>query len=66
MARATALDYGGIDCGVDRDGRIVVFEANASMLVHDEKTEDFAYKNRYIAKIKHAFDAMLSQRRMSG
>ena len=65
MAKATELDYGGIDCGLDRDGRIVVFEANASMLVHDEKTEDFAYKNQYIAKIKTAFDAMVSRRRMS-
>jgi hypothetical protein len=42
-----------------------VFEANASMLVHDEKTADFAYKNPYIAKIKQAFDAMVSRRRMS-
>jgi hypothetical protein len=66
MAAATGLDYGGIDFGIDRDGRIVVFEANASMLVHDEKNEDFAYKNPYIAKIKNAFDAMLSRRRMSG
>ena len=66
MAKATGLDYGGIDCGLDRDGRIVVFEANASMLVHDEKTPDFAYKNPYIARIKQAFDAMLSGRRMNG
>jgi tetratricopeptide (TPR) repeat protein len=65
MAKATGLDYGGIDCGLNRDGRIVVFEANASMLVHDEKTEDFEYKNQYIAKIKSAFDAMLFRRRMS-
>jgi tetratricopeptide (TPR) repeat protein len=66
MAKATGLDYGGIDCGLDRDGQIVVFEANASMLVHDEKTEEFAYKNPYVAKIKTAFDAMLARRRMSG
>jgi FkbM family methyltransferase len=39
IAKATGLDYGGVDCGLDRDGRIVVFEANAAMLVHDEKTE---------------------------
>jgi tetratricopeptide (TPR) repeat protein len=63
MARATGLDYGGIDCGIDRDGRIVVFEANAAMLVHDEKTEVFTYKNQYIARIKQAFDAMLSRHR---
>ena len=44
MAKATGLDYGGIDCGLNRDGRIVVFEANASMLVHDEKTEVFGIR----------------------
>jgi tetratricopeptide (TPR) repeat protein len=65
IARATGLDYGGVDCGLDRDGRIVVFEANASMLVHDEKDPTFAYKNQYIARIKDAFDAMVSRRRMS-
>jgi hypothetical protein len=41
-----------------------VFEANAAMLVHDEKTETFAYKNQYIARIKQAFDALLSRRRL--
>ena len=65
IAKATGLDYGGVDCGLDRDGRIVVFEANASMLVHDEKDPTFAYKNQYIARIKDAFDAMVSRRRMS-
>lgn len=63
MAAATGLDYGGIDCGLDSNNGIVMFEANAAMLVHDEKTETFAYKNQYIAKIKHAFDVMLSRRR---
>jgi hypothetical protein len=65
IARATGLDYGGIDCSVGRDRRIIVFEANASMLVHDEKDEVFAYKNPYIARIKRAFDSMLSRRRMN-
>jgi hypothetical protein len=66
IARATELDYGGVDCGLDRDGRIVVFEANASMLVHDEKNNVFAYKNKSIANIKNAFDAMLSRHRLAG
>ncbi len=65
MARATGLDYGGIDCGIGRDGRLVMFEANAAMLVHDEKTAVFAYKNQYIARIKQAFDTMLSRRRIA-
>jgi hypothetical protein len=63
IARATGLDYGGIDCGIDHEGRIVVFEANASMLVHDEKNEVFAYKNPSTARIKIAFDGMLARRR---
>jgi tetratricopeptide (TPR) repeat protein len=64
IARATGLDYGGVDCGLNQNGEIVVFEANASMLVHDEKNETFAYKNQYIARVKNAFDAMLFRRRM--
>ena len=53
---AAGLDYCGIDCGIDRNGDLVVFEVNATMLVHDEKTT-FAYKAPYIARIKQAFDA---------
>jgi tetratricopeptide (TPR) repeat protein len=61
VGRATGLDYCGIDCALDREGNIVVFESNATMLVHDEKDPLFMYKNPYIAKIKTAFDAMLTQ-----
>jgi tetratricopeptide (TPR) repeat protein len=62
IARTIGLDYGGVDCGLDREGRIVVFEANASMLVHDEKGANFTYKNPAIERIKQAFDAMLTSR----
>jgi tetratricopeptide (TPR) repeat protein len=62
IASTIGLDYCGIDCALDREGRIVVFEANAAMLVHDEKNETFAYKNPYIAKIKDAFDLMVSRK----
>jgi glutathione synthase/RimK-type ligase-like ATP-grasp enzyme len=54
------LDYFGIDCGLDRDGNLVVFEVNASMLVHDENPE-FPYKDPYIRRIKVAFDGMLAR-----
>ena len=33
IQRAVALDYGGIDFGIDSLGNIVVFEANATMAV---------------------------------
>ncbi|RXH20029.1 tetratricopeptide repeat protein [Bradyrhizobium guangzhouense] len=54
------LEYFGIDCGLDLDGRLVVFEVNASMLVHDQNPE-FPYKDPYIRRIKVAFDGMLAR-----
>jgi tetratricopeptide (TPR) repeat protein len=52
------LDYFGIDCSLDQDGNLLIFEVNASMLVHD-RNEEFPYKDPYVALIKQAFDAML-------
>jgi tetratricopeptide (TPR) repeat protein len=58
---AVDLEFFGIDCGLDRDGRLVVFEVNASMLVHANDPEpEFAYKQAPVARIKRAFDAMLA------
>jgi tetratricopeptide (TPR) repeat protein len=54
------LDYFGIDCGLDRSGNLVVFEVNASMLVHD-RNEQFPYKTPCVHRIKSAFDEMLRQ-----
>jgi tetratricopeptide (TPR) repeat protein/glutathione synthase/RimK-type ligase-like ATP-grasp enzyme len=58
------LDYFGIDCGLDDNGDIVVFEVNASMLVHDDNAE-FPYKDPSVRAIKRAFNAMLHQRATS-
>jgi tetratricopeptide (TPR) repeat protein len=55
------LDYFGIDCGLDADGKLLVFEVNATMLVHDD-IEDFPYKDPYVRAIKAAFGAMLQNR----
>jgi len=52
------LDYFGIDCGLDASGNLVVFEVNASMLVHDQNRE-FPYKAPFVGRIKSAFDGML-------
>ena len=59
------LDYFGIDCALDREGNLVVFEVNASMLVHAHN-EDFPYKDPYVRDIKDAFDAMLHERAGKG
>jgi tetratricopeptide (TPR) repeat protein len=55
------LDYFGIDCGLDPDGNLLVFEVNASMLVHDDNVE-FPYKAPFVRVIKAAFDTMLRNR----
>lgn len=61
IQQAVGLEYFGIDCGIDRAGNLVVFEVNASMLVH-QKNEAFPYKTPFVEKIKQAFDAMLKKR----
>ncbi|VWD54928.1 TPR domain-containing protein [Burkholderia lata] len=58
---AIGLDYFGIDCGLDRDGAVVVFEVNASMLVHGNN-EQFPYKTAAVERIRHAFRALLERR----
>jgi tetratricopeptide (TPR) repeat protein len=52
------LEYFGIDCGLDGCGNLVVFEVNASMLVHDDN-QQFPYKTPAVVGIKSAFDAMV-------
>ena len=59
------LEYFGIDCGLDVGGNLVVFEVNASMLVHDDNRE-FPYKEPAVRRIKSAFDAMLAKFAASG
>jgi len=57
------LDYGGIDFSVLEDGRVLVFEANATMVVHPETPDGpFAYKNHAVQTILDAFDAMVTRR----
>jgi glutathione synthase/RimK-type ligase-like ATP-grasp enzyme len=60
IGRRLDLDYAGVDFSVLTDGRVLVFEANATMLVHPEAHDGvFAYKSRAVAAIAEAFEAML-------
>jgi tetratricopeptide (TPR) repeat protein len=61
LAKAIGLNFLGIDCTIDQNGEVLIFEANATMRVHYENNEIFAYKNPYIDRIKVAFDTMLTQ-----
>ncbi len=50
------LDYGGVDFTVTAEGRVLVFEANATMLTHLEPEDGpFAAKNAFIRPIIEAF-----------
>jgi hypothetical protein len=57
------LDFGGIDFSQLPDGRLLVFEANAPMLVHGEHEQVFAYRNPMVAKVREAFATMLDRTR---
>ncbi|MGC1301965.1 MAG: hypothetical protein WA840_06295, partial [Caulobacteraceae bacterium] len=60
IARRLDLDYAGLDFSVLPDGQVLVFEANATMLIHPEPPEGlFARKNPYIQNILDAFDTHL-------
>jgi tetratricopeptide (TPR) repeat protein len=61
IQKRVGLDYFGIDCGLTRDGSVVLFEVNASMLVH-LRNEQFPYKNPAVLQIKTAFAALLQNK----
>jgi tetratricopeptide (TPR) repeat protein len=62
-AQRLDLDYGGIDCTILPDGRVLVFEANATMLVHLRESRDtFAYKHAHVPRIIDAMSEMVLRR----
>ncbi len=67
IARRVDLDFAGIDFARLPDGRVLVFEANATMLVHLQETaEELAYKRAHVPAILAAFEAMLERRAAIG
>ncbi len=57
------LDYAGVDFSIQRDGQMLLFEANATMLVHPEPEDSvLAYKNPYVEALRQAFAAMVNRR----
>ncbi|HEY5341884.1 MAG TPA: hypothetical protein VIK27_12720 [Candidatus Aquilonibacter sp.] len=64
IADAIGLDYFGIDATVLPDGSLLVFEADAAMLVHDEDARDvFVAKRPYVARIREALHDAIARRR---
>lgn len=62
IARRLDLDYAGIDFSLMPNGDVIVFEANATMLVHPEPaTSPLAHKNIQVQAIIDAFARSVHQ-----
>jgi len=66
IATELELDYGGIDFGIDRDGNVLVFEANATMTVPEADPDPkFAYRTPYLDTVALAVMRMFVTRATS-
>jgi glutathione synthase/RimK-type ligase-like ATP-grasp enzyme len=64
IAAAIPLEYFGIDCAIARDGRLLLFEADAAMLVHGtDPPYLYPYKRAGFERIQTALNALLQSRR---
>ena len=62
-AELLALDYVGIDAAIDREGKLLIFEADNALIVHllDDPVM-YAYKHQYVPRIYAALDALVRRR----
>jgi hypothetical protein len=64
IAAAIPLEYFGIDCAIVPDGRVLLFEADAAMLVHGSDPRDlYPYKQAAFGRIRAALTAVLERAR---
>jgi hypothetical protein len=64
VARRLDLDWGGADCGITAAGDVLLFEANASMLVHlDGSREECPEKHAHVPRIFEAMAELVLRRR---
>jgi glutathione synthase/RimK-type ligase-like ATP-grasp enzyme len=63
LHRTFGLDYFAVDCAEDREGRLLLFEADTAMIVHDMDPPDlYPYKAPAMAKLFAAFQALVAAR----
>ena len=63
IGRMLALDYGGIDFGVDASGRVVLFEANATMAIYPPEPDPcWGYRRPAYDAAVAAVRALLAER----
>jgi len=67
MAERFKLEYFGIDCAELPDGRLLVFEGDVALVVHDMDPPDlYPYKSPHMQKLFAAFRDMLKCKCMAG
>ena len=67
IARRLGLDYAGIDFALDRSGRVIVFEANATMTVPAPPSDArWDYRRTHVSRILAATRRMLFSRARAG
>jgi hypothetical protein len=67
IAAALGLDYGGIDFGLDAAGNVLVYEANATMVVLPPPPDErFAYRRPAVDRAIAAAHAMIRTRAVRG
>lgn len=60
---ALGLDYAGIDFGLNRDGDLLLFEANATMVISPPTSDErWAYRRTAVSTILDAVVAMIMQK----
>jgi glutamate/tyrosine decarboxylase-like PLP-dependent enzyme len=60
LQTALGLDYAGVDFGLSQDGDVLLFEANATMVVqHPDPDETWAYRRPAVDRIHGAVRRML-------
>jgi len=65
-AKRLGLEYVGIDCAETPDGRLLVFEADISLVVHDMDSKDvYPYKSEPTQKVFTAFYDMLKRKSLA-
>lgn len=63
IATRVGLDYFGIDCSVVSDGRLVVFEIETGMIVHDwDSPTIYPYRRKGTRAIREATERMIDSR----
>ena len=63
ITQKLGLDYVGLDCAETPDGKLLIFEADSNMVVHDMDAADkFPYKKIQMPKLFHAFAQLLARR----